>query len=986
MQRFWVNRRSDIHRFFSNLSYNIQYLRMSRWHITLIYVIVLFLSYIFFGFILSNDFFDRYFALFATLKELGVVIEYIGLLFAVQIPIFILLLEKIRDSGDIRRLSLLGVIYFREILATYIILSFLLLVSPRASYYYFPTIAITIASSYAIIQSIQLLFKVDQLKQREVRYIEKLTRRSLTVSELIRTSSNNFFTDLKNSLYVTHGLFASKHDKNESKKTYSIRASRVGVIKSINVKKLDEIIIREYYNKAPQIIEEQQLVSQPSDRDAVQLALSTRPGSDIKDQSKIMELILPDNSPAPHKRLERDLLDCIKMDPDYVDSPNRQLEVLVKGLRKQLRGAIEKDDEIAVDDVLVIYETLANTMAEEYSGKDDNLDYTTTKSEFEQIFIFSDSVSRYLQSTVDIIDEAFFYALRTERRDATKSIISSVYRSLLNVFDSFNIVVAARLEKIFTHAMSRTIYDTTLENTHYKEYVLELLAFRLKEHTGLLLYNYRECDESSSFSREQLEQWLNDRLSNMTSFLLDTYKKSQTSAFKEVKSIFNEVESGYRLYRQEMEELVWTARCRLFMVAAYIHDRTDLTREQEDIKKIIDDCLSGFYAQDLTKILVKCIDNNYASEWHFDIYDLPADRKMHLVPDFNPRLKSLWIERMLALDSIPEDIEHYGRDDIARTGAFSDFTTREEKPFIIRRLTEMEEQGKDVSMLTELVKTFINERMRYEDEKLIAAPLDQDKIIEFKEGVLAGYKEYALALSVFAPNGHLKTTKKTTKATEGFLSYGWSQIQDKYGFVKDWHIGTIHQPHSYGSEIAESENKHILESLFSKPSKIDNFEEWLKRLRRSRNKSWLIVSVRTADWYMISDRKDDIGKQIKSDFSTGDMSFKGLKQVVPIYHVYDNYLPKGLYAVSVDDLGRLEIADNKDEPIEISIDAYSDNERLLEGTLEIQPDWLIEKGDKTTQKFFLKTQVRMFIRHAFRYRPKGKRSTFYYPINNKDDN
>ena len=74
MQRFWVNRRSDIHRFFSNLSYNIQYLRMSRWHITLIYATVLFLFYILFGLILSNDFVDGYFALFATLKELGVVI------------------------------------------------------------------------------------------------------------------------------------------------------------------------------------------------------------------------------------------------------------------------------------------------------------------------------------------------------------------------------------------------------------------------------------------------------------------------------------------------------------------------------------------------------------------------------------------------------------------------------------------------------------------------------------------------------------------------------------------------------------------------------------------------------------------------------------------------------------------------------------------------------------------------------------------------
>ena len=976
MQRFLLNSWLVIYRFFQNLGYNIQRFWMSRWRVTFIYVLVLISSYIIFGLMLSDDYFNKHFSRLAVLKELSTIIEYIGLLFAVQIPVFILLLEKIRDSGDIRRFSLPNVIYFREILATYIILSSLLLVSPRASYYYFPTIIIVAVSLYAMVQSMQLLFGIGQLKQQEKKHIKDLVKRSLMASKMIRANGSIFFADLENSLYVIHRLFTSKRDKRELKKHYLIRASKAGVIKSINVKRLDEIITREYYNRAPQTAKKQS-VSRPSDKKIAQLILSTRPGSDIEDQSVIMELVLSDNLPAPHKRLERGLLDCIKIDPDYADSPNRQLEVLVKGFRQQLRGAIEKDDEIAVDDALVIYELLTNATVEEYSNESKDFDYATAKSEFEQIF--GDSVSRHLQSTVDIIDEAFFYALRTERRDATKSIISSVYRSLLNVFDSFNIVVAARLEKIFTHAMSRTIYDTTLENTHYKEYVLELLAFRLKEHTGLLLYNYRECDESSSFSREQLEQWLNDRLSNMTSFLLDTYKKSQTSAFKEVKSIFNEVESNYRLYHQEIKELVWTSRSRLFMVAAYIHDRTDLTREQEDIKKIMDNYLGGFSAQDLTKILVKCVDNNYASEWQFDIYDLPADRKMHLVPDFNLSLKSLWVERMLALDSIPEDIEYYGRDDIARTGTFSDFTTREEKPFIIRRLAEMEEQGEDISTLSKLVKTFIDERMRYEDEKLIAAPLDQDEVAEFKEGVLAGYRDYALAFSVFAPNGHLKTTK----ATKGFLSYGWNQIQDKYGFVKDWHIGTIHQPHSYGSEIAESENKHILESLFSKPSRIDNFEEWLKRLKRSR-KSWFVVSVRTADWYMISDRKDDIGKQIKNDFSTGDMSFKGLNQVVPIYHVYDNYLPKGLYAASVDNLGKLEIANSKDEPIEISIDAYSDNERLLEGTLERQPDWLIEKGDRTAREIFLKTQVRMFIKHAFRYKPKGKRSTFYYPIDDKD--
>lgn len=928
---------------------------------------------------LSGDFFDKYFASLAVLDDLDTIIGYIGLLFAVQIPVFILLLEKIRDSGDIRQFSLPNVIYFREILATYIILSSLLLTSPRTSYYYFPTIIIAVVSSYAIVQSMQLLFGIGQSKKRENEHIKKLVKRSLRASKIIRTNRSNFFVDLENSLYVTHRLFTSKRDERGSKKHYLIRTRETGVVKSVNVKRLDEIITREYYNRAPQTTKEQS-TSRFSDKQIARLILSTRPGSDIKDRSGAMELVLSGSLPTPHKRLERDLLDCIKIDPDYTDSPNRQLEILVRGFRQQLRSAVEKDDEIAVDDALVIYELLTSATAEEYLNANKDFDYATARSEFEQIF--SDSVSRHLQSIADIIDEAFLYALRTERQDAIKSITSSMYRSLLNVFDSFNVLAAARSERAFARAMSRLIHDTTLENTRYKEYALESLTFRLKEHTGLLLYNYRECDESSSFSQEQLEQWLNDRLSNMTSFLLDAYKKSQTSAFKDIKSIFDEIENGHKLYRQEMEELVWMARCRLFMVAAYIYDKTNSTREQEDIKKVIDNYLGGFSAQDLTKMLLKCIDNNYAREWHFGNYDLPADGQMHLVPDFSLGLKSLWIKHMLALNSIPEDIEYYGRDDIARTGAFSDFTTREEKPFIIRRLAEMEEQGEDVSTLSKLVKTFIDERMKYEDEKLIAAPLDQDEVTEFKEGVLAGYRDYALAFSVFEPNGHLKTTK-TTKATKGFLSYGWNQIQDKYGFVKDWHIGTIHQPHSYGSDIAESENKQVLESLFSKPSKIDDFEEWLKRLKRSR-KSWFVVSVRTANWYMISDRKDDIGKQIKNDFSTGDMSFKGLNQVVPIYHVYDNYLPKGLYAVSIDDLGRLEIVDNKDEPIEISIDAYSDKKDLLDSTLERQPDWLIEKGDRAAQEFFLKTQVRMFIKHAFRYKPKDKRSAFYYPIDDKD--
>ena len=81
MQRFLMNRWLAISRFFQNLGYSMQCFWMSRWRITLIYVIILLLFYIFFGSMLSDDYFNKHFSKLAVLKELSTVIEYIGLSF-----------------------------------------------------------------------------------------------------------------------------------------------------------------------------------------------------------------------------------------------------------------------------------------------------------------------------------------------------------------------------------------------------------------------------------------------------------------------------------------------------------------------------------------------------------------------------------------------------------------------------------------------------------------------------------------------------------------------------------------------------------------------------------------------------------------------------------------------------------------------------------------------------------------------------------------
>ena len=130
------------------------------WFKGVFYSILLVVIFLFFGWLLSNDCLNKhaYLSGFAVLREDCTAFSYIEVLFAIQIPLFILLLEKVYDAGYIRRFSMINILKYREILAVYVTLSLCLIFSPRASYYYFPTVGLTIASVYAIYISIRGLF------------------------------------------------------------------------------------------------------------------------------------------------------------------------------------------------------------------------------------------------------------------------------------------------------------------------------------------------------------------------------------------------------------------------------------------------------------------------------------------------------------------------------------------------------------------------------------------------------------------------------------------------------------------------------------------------------------------------------------------------------------------------------------------------------------------------------------------------------------
>lgn len=955
----------------------------SRWRDSVLIAPLLGMSWFTYGWVLSSEIFDKYFEALHLLTTIDSTLSYVAVLFAIQIPVFILLLEKMYNSGYVKRLVLPSIINFREVLISYVILSLLLLISPRTSYLYFPTLGITTLSLYTIIEAVRVMFEARKLKTREDEYIEQLVELVLKNSLQWRIGANKFFETIKNQAYVTHRLIEFGSSDRRSDKHYAIRSPKAGIVSSINVERLNQLMADEYYSDVDSVrnnsISAKDMTT-PESR--ARITLQVRPSATVKKQDEIIRLTLDKDDKTPTKRFMDSLRVCINVSYDHPDSADKQLDDIIKDFKQQLRAAIDKDDTVAVDDALSTYGLLTAGLASLHFNKDSGYNFETARGEFHQMF--SDTVSSRLRSIAEVINDEFLHAVRAEHQETVKSLIASMYKNILDVTDSFDILTVARAEQAFTSALAQLIYSdkASFPNMQYREHVLGMLTFRLKEHTSLLLYHQREYNDTFSFTEEELKQWIETRLNDARGFMLGTYKNSQFTMFKDVKGILEVVEDDYDLYRNETASLSLHVQCVFFIIAAYMHGNPKESEEQKRMREMLDRRLCKLSAQDITRIFVETIDKDYADKWRIDTYDLIADGRMHAVPDFKIKLKSLWAKYMLDLDNFPEEVDYYPEVPIAKTSAFSDGLPSSSGAFLTQHLKELADTGKDTVKLQTLVETFISERFKWEDETLANIPLDKEKVSTFRNEVINGYKKSAFALSIFEPANKLNLV---TRAPKGFLSYGWNQIDDKYGFVKDWHIGVGHLASEYGNKIARAENKYVLETLLANPRyKVNDFNSWIGKLSRAKSKQWVIISVGVGDWY-VRYHREDIAKHIEGGEPTDNkMVFKDINQLGDAHYIYLDTLAKGLYAIPLDSIGTLHIKGSHDTPIRVSIDAYSHDESLLQGIMKDPPEWLAEKRTSEEQKTFLKTKVRVLIQHPFKYEAPKRPVVYFYPIDDKD--
>lgn len=948
----------------------------SSWRDSIMSITPIIVLWYVFGYVFASPIFDETFKAYRVLGAKENALSYIALIFAIQIPLFILLLQHMGSVGYIRRHILPGVIRFRELLVSNVLLSLLLLISPRASFYYLPVLLLTLLSFYAIFESVRVLFEQRKLRKREDEFVGKLVKHVIGDSFINRITSNDFINDIEGLSRVKYSLLDIS-DSRKNTSSIEVRAKNGGLITFIDVSQIKATIMQRFPTVGS---DKQNKTTQKEDNSLPEIILSVRPGTKIQPEDTMMRIIVQNGIKAPDEKFLNILRKSVIIKEDYVDSDDKKLDDLITDFKQQLRDAVDRDSIVSLKQSLGFYLLLLEGFTT-FSAKVKGSSYTfaNARQEFHQFF--GDNVSKQISDISDLLNDELQHAIQTEKLDTTKEIVSFLYRELLTASRGDDILRSAFADYSMSFAVGRLIYgiEGDVQLSSFRKDIFDYLILRFREHTGLLLHNYRDEDKSNKTSSQEIQQWIEMRLKDSRDFLITSYRKSNSYVFREIISVFKEFEDDSRLYGDEVENIVLISRCSLFLIVAYIHENPPKNEEQKIAKKMISGILEKLSDFELTQILVECVDKDYADKWGVDTKDLPMDGQMHSVPSYDHVIKIIWAEYMLKKNQFHEEVQDYITVHLRTTLTFSDGQATRKKSFLTDHLNQLIEQNKPrAKELVQLVEKFIEERARWEEDTLSEALLDDDIISKFSGDVISGYEGQSIINRVFGASNKIKFVKKVT--SKKYLMLGWNEIREKAAFatLKNWPVSYGLEGKNRGSEIANRQNEQITESLLKNYTEVTDFNAWLAKLKNI-NEALVLFHVGAN----IRKVRTQFEKYIDHKKPQEEIFFKNVKQLTASIQLYNDLLPSGLYAVKVSELGTVSVKLAKTGFIDISIDAYSHNKKLLDAILNKAPDWLKKHGsNKKEQTRYLNTMVRMYLYHTYLYSPVSSPTVYHLSINN----
>lgn len=251
------------------------------------------------------------------------------------------------------------------------------------------------------------------------------------------------------------------------------------------------------------------------------------------------------------------------------------------------------------------------------------------------------------------------------------------------------------------------------------------------------------------------------------------------------------------------------------------------------------------------------------------------------------------------------------------------------------------------------------------------------KIEEFKEHVIKGFNESVILRSILMH--YVLYEDKTSEEYKGGLERsGISIVDNKAAFFEEWHVHFLDWGKEYGRNLASGENSDILDTLLSYCTKAIDFEKTLEKFTNFSDIIIIINNIALLRFFETSNifkpawRKDSLPLKVKG--FAGWYIFKN--QQIPVFRIYSRGSDKQIMILNKSKLGKLiqysplndgESSELKKEIFYMNIQAFSENEKLLNELLGNPPEWLKKIGDGNKQKEYLQEKVSIQIFERFMF-------------------
>ncbi len=311
-------------------------------------------------------------------------------------------------------------------------------------------------------------------------------------------------------------------------------------------------------------------------------------------------------------------------------------------------------------------------------------------------------------------------------------------------------------------------------------------------------------------------------------------------------------------------------------------------------------------------------------------------------------------------------------------------------------MEEDEQLFRELSLDKSLVRSSVIptlENLAIEAKKLIleterSKPISTKKIEDFKIDVQKAFSRASYMRSLF--DYYQKLKDETNKKYKGkVLRAGISRVDDKAVFFDNWHVSYVNWGENFGQNIAQGENIQLFNEIYESSIKYDGSIDGAIRL--CSNPILIVLSRSTFGYGKIESFTEkwqlDVTLYPEAGLSNFIGIYKHQNKVIPVFEARLNMRSRTeVLVIDTEKLGTLHIysplAVDDETPanksnFDIKVEAFSDNQELLESFLNKPPKWLEEVGNVESQKSYLLSKVVIKVYERFKLANKGNKNVGY---------